>query len=38
MLPFAIRVKPLRDYQHVLINHCGFGGNNAAIVLETQQQ
>ncbi|KXI29310.1 beta-ketoacyl synthase N-terminal-like domain-containing protein [Paraglaciecola hydrolytica] len=37
MLAFAPKTKPLRDYKNVLINHCGFGGNNAAIVLETQQ-
>ncbi|WP_158972330.1 beta-ketoacyl synthase N-terminal-like domain-containing protein [Paraglaciecola sp. L3A3] len=34
MLPFASQEIPLRNYQHILINHCGFGGNNAALVLK----
>jgi 3-oxoacyl-[acyl-carrier-protein] synthase-1 len=35
MLPFAPVDQPLSTYKHVLVNHCGFGGNNAALVLET---
>lgn len=27
----------LKHYTNILINHCGFGGNNAAIVLRTNQ-
>ena len=38
MLPFASGDKALRSFRHVLINHCGFGGNNAALVLEVQQR
>lgn len=37
MLPFAPESKPLKTYQHILINHCGFGGNNAALVLKAEQ-
>lgn len=37
MLPFSSGKKALRSFQHVLINHCGFGGNNAALVLKVQQ-
>ncbi len=38
MLPFVSGDKALRSFRHVLINHCGFGGNNAALVLEVQQR
>lgn len=31
--PFS-QGKTLSDYQHILLNHCGFGGNNAAIIVE----
>ena len=36
MLPLAPKSAPLSAYQHILINHCGFGGNNAAVVLRTE--
>ncbi|MFT2091841.1 beta-ketoacyl synthase N-terminal-like domain-containing protein [Paraglaciecola sp. 2405UD69-4] len=36
MLPFAAESTALNSYQHILINHCGFGGNNAALVLKTE--
>lgn len=29
--------KTLSDYQTVLLNHCGFGGNNAAIIVKLHQ-
>ena len=38
MLPFSPSHKKLRDFRYILINHCGFGGNNAALVLEVQQR
>ena len=31
--PFS-DAKPLSSYQHILLNHCGFGGNNAALIVE----
>lgn len=37
MLPFASESTPLNAYENILINHCGFGGNNAALVLKTIQ-
>jgi 3-oxoacyl-[acyl-carrier-protein] synthase-1 len=37
MLPFAPTNYATSSYEHVLVNHCGFGGNNAALVLETVQ-
>lgn len=37
MLPFSSGKKALNTFEHVLINHCGFGGNNAALVLKVQQ-
>ena len=37
MLPFATANQALSSFKHVLVNHCGFGGNNAALVLETIQ-
>ncbi|MDU0353039.1 beta-ketoacyl synthase N-terminal-like domain-containing protein [Paraglaciecola aquimarina] len=33
MLPFAATDRALYHYKNMLINHCGFGGNNAALVL-----
>ncbi|WP_339724010.1 beta-ketoacyl synthase N-terminal-like domain-containing protein [uncultured Paraglaciecola sp.] len=35
MLPFAAADCAMKSFEHVLVNHCGFGGNNAALVLET---
>ncbi|MEP1448346.1 MAG: beta-ketoacyl synthase N-terminal-like domain-containing protein [Paraglaciecola sp.] len=35
LLPFAGADKAIKSFKHILINHCGFGGNNAALVLET---
>lgn len=35
MLPFASKDLAMSHFEHLLINHCGFGGNNAALVLET---
>lgn len=35
LLPFAEADKAIKSFKHILINHCGFGGNNAALVLET---
>jgi 3-oxoacyl-[acyl-carrier-protein] synthase-1 len=35
MLPFTPKGRDMSSFEHVLINHCGFGGNNAALVLET---
>ncbi|WP_299082031.1 beta-ketoacyl synthase N-terminal-like domain-containing protein [uncultured Paraglaciecola sp.] len=37
MLPFAPLDKAISQYQYLLVNHSGFGGNNAALVLETIQ-
>ena len=37
MLPFASADHAMSSFAHVLVNHCGFGGNNAALVLETVQ-
>ncbi|WP_133470742.1 beta-ketoacyl synthase N-terminal-like domain-containing protein [Paraglaciecola marina] len=37
MLPFAPVSGQLNTYKHILINHCGFGGNNAALVLKAEQ-
>lgn len=34
LLPFAPAERALSEYQYLLLNHCGFGGNNAAIVLK----
>ncbi|WP_340679987.1 beta-ketoacyl synthase N-terminal-like domain-containing protein [Paraglaciecola sp.] len=36
MLPFVAPTSAISDFQYILLNHCGFGGNNAALVLETQ--
>ncbi|MBL4576261.1 MAG: hypothetical protein JKY51_09230 [Opitutaceae bacterium] len=35
MLPFAPASRAISSFEHVLVNHSGFGGNNAALVLET---
>ena len=35
MLPFAAADHAMSSFEHVLVNHCGFGGNNAALVMET---
>ena len=35
--PFASEGSKLSDYQHILLNHCGFGGNNAALVVKVSQ-
>ena len=34
LLPFAKKETNINDYQFILHNYCGFGGNNAAIVLK----
>ncbi len=34
LMPFAPADKGLASYQHILLNHCGFGGNNAAYVVK----
>ena len=36
MLPFVTKTSAISDFQYILLNHCGFGGNNAALVLETR--
>lgn len=34
LMAFAPAEKPLTDYRHILVNHCGFGGNNSALIIK----
>ncbi len=34
LLPFVTDQSSFSSFEHILINHCGFGGNNAALILK----
>lgn len=38
LLPLLSLDLGIRNFHHILVNHCGFGGNNAAVVLRTEKQ